>query len=58
LLPQAEIRVLSVWVRRVMMVMVVMVLRGKRRSGKHRQKQGSKEDLFHATNVPRSRRKA
>jgi hypothetical protein len=33
------------------MVMMVMVLRGKRRSGKHRQKQGSEENLFHGTNV-------
>jgi hypothetical protein len=57
-MPRAEIRVLRVRVRRVVVVMVVMVLCGKRRSGKHRQKQGSKENLFHGTNVARSSRNA
>jgi hypothetical protein len=46
-----------VWVRgSVMMVMVVMVLRGKRRGGKHRQKQGGEEKLFHGLNVARTPR--
>jgi hypothetical protein len=36
------------------MVVVVMVMRGGEcRGGKHHQKQGSSEDLFHATNVAR-----
>ncbi|MGA2218930.1 MAG: hypothetical protein ABSG51_12630 [Terracidiphilus sp.] len=48
---------LGVWVRgSVMMVMVVMVLRGKRRGGKHRQKQGGEEKLFHGLNVARTPR--
>jgi hypothetical protein len=38
----------------VMMVVVVMVMRGGEcRGGKHHQKQGSSEHLFHATNVAR-----
>jgi|HubBroStandDraft_2_1064218.scaffolds.fasta_scaffold1012475_2 hypothetical protein len=39
-------------VRVVMMVVTMMVTAGgESRSGKHHQKQGSSEDLFHATNV-------
>jgi len=38
----------------VVMVVVVMVMRGGEcRGGKHHQKQGSSEHLFHATNVAR-----
>jgi len=38
----------------VMMVVAMMVMRGGEcRGGKHHQKQGSSEDLFHATNVAR-----
>jgi hypothetical protein len=38
----------------VVMVVVMMVMRGGEcRGGKHHQKQGSSEDLFHATNVAR-----
>ncbi|MGD0630253.1 MAG: hypothetical protein ABR987_12925 [Terracidiphilus sp.] len=44
--------VLCVYV--VMMVVAMMVMRGGEcRGGKHHQKQGSSEDLFHATNVAR-----
>jgi hypothetical protein len=39
-------------VRVVMMVVATMVMAGrKHRAGKHQQKQGNCEDLFHATNV-------
>jgi len=39
----------------VMMVVAMMVTRtGECRGGKHHQKQGCSEDLFHATNVART----
>jgi hypothetical protein len=48
--------VLSVYV--VMMVVAMMVTHcGECRGGKHHQKQGSGEDLFHATNVARPPRR-
>jgi len=57
LLPQAEIRVLGVRVSRVVVVVMVVTMSGSEcGTRKHRQKQGSEENLFHATNVARSRR--
>jgi len=48
------VRVLS----SVVMVMMVMAMAGsERRARKHRQKQGSDENLFHGTNVALSSRK-
>ncbi|MGO9339638.1 MAG: hypothetical protein ACLPY1_19235 [Terracidiphilus sp.] len=45
---------MALGVRVMMVVVMMMVMPGrKRRSGKHHQKQGSSEDLFHATNVAR-----
>jgi hypothetical protein len=38
----------------VVMVMAMMAMRGKRRSGKHRQEQGGEEKLFHGLNVART----
>jgi hypothetical protein len=40
-----------------MMVMAMMVAGSERRARKHRQKQGSEENLFHGTNVALSSRK-
>jgi hypothetical protein len=40
----------------VMVVVVTMVSGSERRARKHRQKQGSEENLFHGLNVARSPR--